>query len=82
LTGTFVSHPPELQALVSYDNHSKINDNRDEVEAKFAAEEEKSFHIILPSSSFSSSWAPPEPSSMGRAQGQGAHLCGLHQRPR
>jgi hypothetical protein len=48
LTGTFVSHPPELQACVTYDNHSKIKDNRDEVEAKFAAEEEKSFHIVLP----------------------------------
>ena len=48
LTGIFMSHPPELQACVAYNNYSKINDNRDAVEAKFAAEEEKSFHILLP----------------------------------
>jgi hypothetical protein len=48
LVGDFVSHPPEIQARVTYDNHSKIKDNTDDVEAKFAAEEEKSFHIILP----------------------------------
>ena len=48
LTGDFVSHPPELQARVAYNNHSKIRDNSEDVEAKFAAEEEKSFHIILP----------------------------------
>ena len=48
LIGDFISHPPEIQARVDYNNHSKINDNRDDVEAKFAAEEEKSFHIILP----------------------------------
>ena len=53
LTGDFVSHPEELEARVRYDNHSKINDNRDDVEAKFAAEEEKSFHIILPKNSSS-----------------------------
>ena len=48
LTGVFVSHPPELQARVDYNNHAKIKENSDDVEAKFAAEEEKSFHIILP----------------------------------
>ena len=53
LTVDFVSHPVELEARVRYDNHSKINDNRDDVEAKFAAEEEKFFYIILPKLSFS-----------------------------
>ncbi len=48
LVGAFVSHPPELQARVKYDNHPKINENKADVEAKFAAEEAKSFHIILP----------------------------------
>jgi hypothetical protein len=33
---------------VIYNNHSKITENSDDVEAKFAAEEEKSFHVILP----------------------------------
>ena len=48
LTGSFISHPPELEARLAYDNHSKINENSAAVEAKFAAEEEKSFHILLP----------------------------------
>jgi hypothetical protein len=48
LVGDFVSHPPELQARVKYDNHPKINENQADVDAKFAAEEQKSFHIILP----------------------------------
>ena len=48
LVGAFVSHPPELQARVKYDNHPKINENKADVEARFAAEEAKSFHIILP----------------------------------
>jgi hypothetical protein len=48
LTGHFVSHPSEIAARVSYDNHQMINENSKDVEAKFAAEEEKSFHIILP----------------------------------
>jgi hypothetical protein len=48
LTGDFISHPPEIRARVKYDNHPAINDNEADVEAKFAAEEEKSFHIILP----------------------------------
>ena len=42
-----MSRPPELQARVAYDNHSKINDNRDAVEIKSAAKDEKSFHILL-----------------------------------
>ena len=48
LIGDFVSHPPELDACIKYDNHPAINENLDEVAAKFAAEESKSFHIILP----------------------------------
>jgi hypothetical protein len=48
LTGEFVSHPPEIQSRIDYDNHSKINENAVDVASKFAAEEEKSFHIILP----------------------------------
>jgi hypothetical protein len=48
LVGDFVSHPPEIQARVKHDNHPKINENQADVQAKFAAEEEKSFHINLP----------------------------------
>jgi hypothetical protein len=48
LVGHFESHPPEVAAQVAYNNHPAVADNREEVEAKFAAEEEKSFHIILP----------------------------------
>jgi hypothetical protein len=43
-----VSHPPEVQARVEYNNHPAVNYNASEVEAKFAAEEAKSFHIIFP----------------------------------
>jgi hypothetical protein len=31
-----------------YDNHPAITENAEAVEAKFAAEEEKTFHIHLP----------------------------------
>ena len=48
LVGNFISHPPEVAARVKYDNHPKINENSADVAAKFAAEEAKSFHIILP----------------------------------
>ena len=48
LVGHFESHPPEIAARVIYNNHSAVADNCDAVAAKFAAEEEKSFHIILP----------------------------------
>jgi hypothetical protein len=48
LVGHFVSHTSELAARVSYDNHPLIKENTVDVEAKFAAEEEKSFHIVLP----------------------------------
>jgi hypothetical protein len=47
-TGAFVSHPPKLKAGVVHDNHAKIKDNSNQVEAKFAAEEKKSLHVILP----------------------------------
>jgi hypothetical protein len=48
LVGDFVSHPPELDARIKYNNHPMIKENSAAVEAKFAAEEQKSFHIILP----------------------------------
>jgi hypothetical protein len=48
LVGHFESHPPEVAARIAYNNHPAVADNSDEVAAKFAAEEEKSFHIILP----------------------------------
>jgi hypothetical protein len=48
LVSNFVTHPPEIQARIKYDNHSKIKDNQDDVEAKFAVEEEMLFYVILP----------------------------------
>ena len=48
LVGGFESHVPELAARVQYNNHHAVADNCDAVEAKFAAEEATSFHIILP----------------------------------
>jgi hypothetical protein len=49
LVGSFESHPPEVQACVDYDNHPAVNTNSLAVEAKFAAEEQKSFHVLFPS---------------------------------
>jgi hypothetical protein len=38
----------DLEARDAYDNHPAVAANMDEVEAKFAKEEEKTFHIHLP----------------------------------
>jgi hypothetical protein len=48
LAGRFDSPVDDLPARDQYDNHPAVEANLDEVEAKFAKEEEKSFHIHLP----------------------------------
>ena len=48
LQGHFTSHVAEIKARVLYDNHPQVSENSASVEAKFAAEEQKSFHIIFP----------------------------------
>jgi hypothetical protein len=48
LKGHFVSPASAIAARDRYDNHPAVKDNHDAVEAKFAKEEEKSFHIHLP----------------------------------
>jgi hypothetical protein len=48
LSGHFVSPSSEIPIRNKYDNHPAVKKNREAVEAKFAKEEEKSFHIHLP----------------------------------
>jgi hypothetical protein len=48
LKGAFDSPSKALEARDDYDNHPAVVGNFDDVEAKFAKEEEKSFHIHLP----------------------------------
>ncbi len=48
LIGTFDSPSLALQARDQYDNHPAVAGNFSDVEAKFAKEEEKSFHIHFP----------------------------------
>jgi hypothetical protein len=48
LTGHFDSPSSALDARDKYDNHPAVDGNFSDVEAKFAKEEEKSFHIHLP----------------------------------
>jgi hypothetical protein len=48
LKGHFASPSIVLRVQDVYDNHPAVAANIDEVETKFAKEEEKSFHIHLP----------------------------------
>jgi hypothetical protein len=48
LKGTFDSPFSALKSRDTYDNHPAVDSNLVNVEAKFAKEEEKSFHIHLP----------------------------------
>jgi hypothetical protein len=48
LTGHFVSPSADIPIRDRYDNHPAVRKNFAAVEAKFAKEEEKSFHIHLP----------------------------------
>jgi hypothetical protein len=48
LRGHFVSPSADLSARDRYNNHPAVQDNYEEVEQKFAKEEDKSFHIHLP----------------------------------
>jgi hypothetical protein len=50
LKGIFLSPAPALQARNAYNNHPAVVKNADAVEAKFAKEEEKSFHLHFPRS--------------------------------
>jgi hypothetical protein len=49
LKGFFDSPSDALPARDTYNNHPEVDGNFDDVEAKFAKEEQKSFHIHLPS---------------------------------
>jgi hypothetical protein len=48
LKGNFESPFSALKSRDAYDNHPAVDSNLVDVEAKFAKEEEKSFHIRLP----------------------------------
>jgi hypothetical protein len=48
LAGRFISTMPQVLARNRYDNHPAVERHADKVEAKFAKEEAKSFHIHLP----------------------------------
>jgi hypothetical protein len=48
LKGDVDSPSDDLPARDTYDNHPAVSANMDEVKAKFAKEEEKSFHVHLP----------------------------------
>ena len=48
LEGNYVSPRAQIPHRDHYDNHPAITENAEAVEAKFAAEEEKTFHIHLP----------------------------------
>jgi hypothetical protein len=48
LSGHFVSPSAEIPIRDKHDNHPAVKKNKEAVEAKFAKEEEKSFHIHLP----------------------------------
>jgi hypothetical protein len=48
LKATFDSPFSALRSREAYDNHLAVNSNLAKVEAKFAKEEERSFHIHLP----------------------------------
>jgi hypothetical protein len=48
LKGQLDSPSHALEARDHYDNHPAVASNFSDVEAKFAKEEEKSFHIHLP----------------------------------